>query len=338
MKRYGHLHEKICEMDNILLAHRNARKGKGHYKEVQQVNEDPERYCRSIQLMLDKEIYRTSPYKVFTKTDGKKPREIYVLPYYPDRIIHWAIVQVLEPIWMRTFIGQTYSSLKGRGIHKGLVDIQAMLQDKQGTKYCLKFDVRKFYPSIDHSILKQLLRRKIKDDKVLRVLDEIIDSVGGERNVPIGNYLSQYLSNVYLSGFDHWIKEEMGAANYLRYCDDCVVLHGSKEFLHDLRIKAERYLNEQLHLEMKDDWQVFPTDVRGVDFLGYRFFRERTLLRKSIALDMMKSMRKLHRRGVYDDHARSCIGSYEGWMGWCDSEALHDRHLDPVKAALIMNG
>lgn len=330
MKRYGNLYSRICEPENVMQAHLGARKGKAHYREVQLIDKDPERYVKSIVNMLRAHRYVTSPYKVFRKFDSGKEREIFVLPYYPDRIIQWAVVRVLEPIWERTFIAQTYSSLRGRGIHRGLRDVQKALEDVEGTQYCLKLDVRKFYPSVDQAILKGQLRRSIKDPEVLALLDGIIDSVPGDKGVPIGNYLSQFFANIYLGGFDHWLKERIGVRHYFRYCDDMVILGPDKVDLHQLRIEIEAYLRDELKLELKSDWQVFPTRTRGLDFLGYRMFGDRTLLRERTARRMKRSMRELEQRGVWDDRARSVVASYHGWMQWCDASGLEAKYVAPT--------
>jgi len=309
MKRYGNLYEKICDKDNLRLAHQNARKGKTHYREVVMVDGDVEFYIDAIHEMLVNETYSISEYGVFTKIDKGKEREIFVLPYYPDRIVQWAIVQILEPIWMPTFIDNTYSSLKGRGIHYGLKKLKKDLKNEVETKYCLKLDVRKFYPSVDHAILKRIIRRKIKDNKLLSLLDNIIDSAKG---VPIGNYLSQYFGNLYLSRFDHWMKETNGVKYYHRYCDDIVILHKSKGALHELFEKISVYLNENLKLTVKYNYQIFPTNVRGIDFLGYRFFGTHILLRKRIVKSFKHKMLKLLSFSELTERDLNVIASYAG--------------------------
>jgi retron-type reverse transcriptase len=330
MKRYGNLYEKIYDMDNLYLAHKNARKGKAHYTEVKMVDSNPDYYLRQIHEMLKNKTYKTSPYEIFTKIDKGKEREIYKLPYYPDRIVHWAIVQIIEPIWMKTFIYDTYSSLKGRGIHKGLLRLHKAMKDRENTQYCLKFDIKKFYPSINHRILKQIIRKKIKDKDLLWLLDSIIDSVEGETNVPIGNYLSQYFGNLYLTYFDHWLKEEKKVKYYFRYCDDCVILHHDKAFLHQLRKDTEKYLYEKLILKIKENWQVFPTYIRGVDFLGYRSFGGYTLLRKSTAKTFKRKMRKLKKKESLTDRDICSIMSYKGWLKWCDGYNLEKKYIEPL--------
>ena len=149
-------------------------------------------------------------------------------------------MNITESLWTKIFIRQTYSCIKFRGIHLVVKDLRKALEkDPQNTKYCLKLDITKFYPSIDHDTLKQIIRRKIKDKKLLVLLDEIIDSANG---VPIGNYLSQFFANLYLAYFDHWIKEEVGIKYYYRYADDIVILGNDKNYLHNLLIAIKLYL------------------------------------------------------------------------------------------------
>ena len=237
MKRFGYIYEKICDLDNLRDAHKHARKDKLYYREVKMIDKNPDFYLKQIQEMLINETYEVSPYTVSIINDKGKDRELRKLPYYPDRIIQWAIMLQIEKIFMDVFISSTCASLAGRGIHTASKKIRRYLkEDPEGTRYCYKIDVKHFYPSINHAMLKKLLRKKFKDTKLLRLLDKIIDSSGGEVGIPIGSYLSQYLANFYLAYFDHWIKEELGVKYYVRYMDDIVILHNSKEYLHALHV------------------------------------------------------------------------------------------------------
>jgi len=310
MKRIGNVWGRVCSLENIEIAHDKARKGKAHYREVQMVEADRSRYLMMIHDMLESMSYRNSAYQVMMVCDGKKDREIWKLPYFPDRIIHHAIVNVMEPVWIATLIRDSYAAIPGRGVHDGVRRVRRALENAEGSRYCLKMDVRKFYQSIDHQVLKEVLRQKIKDKSLLWLLDEIIDSAPG---VPIGNYTSQYFGNLYLSGLDHWVKEGLGVRHYFRYCDDMVVFGSDKSELHRLRVLIDRFMRNRLRLEMKTNWQVFPVDVRGVDFLGYRFFRAYTLVRKSIVKRFINSVRA---------EKTASVPAYNGWFSWADTYNL----------------
>jgi len=314
MKRFGNIFEEICSLENIERAHYNARKGKAHYQEVKRVNANPEKYFLKIHDMLVSKAFRTGKYKEFVKTDTGKLRLISKLPYFPDRIVHHCIVQVLEPIWYKTLIRDTYACIPGRGIHDGADRIRKALRDIPGTRYCLKMDVKQFYPSMDHDILKSVIRKRIKDPDALELLDEIIDST--EKGVPIGNYLSQHFGNLYLSGYDHWMKEDNRCRYYFRYCDDIVILGATKKWLHALKEKTRHFWSERLRLALKGNWQVFPVDSRGVDYLGYRFFHGYTLLRKSTAKQFKRKVARIKQgwQNMRPITVLSTIMSYEGWL------------------------
>ncbi len=319
MKRIGNLYEKVISLENLYLADERARKGKLRSYGVK--IHDKNRQSNLLQLHNDlkNQTFKTSEYHVF-KIYEPKEREIYRLPYFPDRITHHAIMNILEPIWVSIFTRDTYSCIKNRGIHAAVRSLKRVLKsDVPGTQYCLKFDIRKFYPSIDHDILKQIVRRRIKDKKLLWLIDEIIDSVPS--GVPIGNYLSQYFANLYLAYFDHWIKEEKRVKYYWRYADDIVILSSNKEELHELLHEIRSYLSENLKLKIKRNYQVFPTNVRGIDFVGYRFFHTHTLLRKSIKRKLFRRVAKLNKRKVplTKQEYKQQICSWWGWCKHCDS-------------------
>lgn len=336
MKRYGNLYHKIYNLENIKLAHKNAKKGKSHYLEVKMVDTDPEKYFMKIHNMLKNKIFYNSKYEVFMRKDRGKEREIFKLPYFPDRIIHHCIMNILEPMWMKTLITDTYSSLKNRGIHKGVRRIKKALKDRGNTKYCLKMDVRKFYPSVDHGILKQIIRRKIKDKNLLQLLDIIIDSAKG---VPIGNYLSQYFGNLYLSVFDHWLKEQKHCRYTFRYCDDIVILHSDKAYLSQLRKEISDYLDVNLNLVLKNNWQIFPVEKRGIDFLGYRFFHEYTLLRKNTAARFKQKVKHIKKKHctLTPINILSSVMSYCGWMKYADCHRLQKKYIDTDINRIVSN-
>jgi RNA-directed DNA polymerase len=310
MKRIGNLYQQICAIDNLMLADKKASRGKSGQYGIMRHNFNRESNIYLLQQMLINKTYTTSAYTTITIRDPKE-REIYRLPYFPDRIIHHAVMNVLEPYFVSTFTSDTFSCIKGRGIHAASRATRKALNDEQGTQYCLKMDVRKFYPSIDNNILKSLLRRKFKDPDLLWLLDNIIDSTQG---VPIGNYLSQYFANFYLSYFDHWIKEQKHVKYYFRYADDLVILADNKPYLHQMLHEIRIYMQDNLRLSIKDNYQVFPVWSRSLDFVGYRFWHTHTLLRKKIKQNFARKMAR-------NPHYLS-IGPYYGWAKHCNSRHL----------------
>lgn len=297
-------------MDNLILADKKAMKGKLKQPAVKAHLLQAETNLLLLHKILSDRTYKTSTYTTFTIHEPKE-RKIYRLPYFPDRITHHAIMNILEPILVPNFISQTYSCVKGRGIHGAARAVVQALKDVPNTQYCLKLDIKKFYPNINRGILKSLLRKKIKDNDLLSLLDEIIDSTDG---LPIGNYLSQYLANFYLSYFDHWLKETKAVKYYFRYADDIVILSDSKAYLHALLADIKDYMTTELKLSIKENYQVFPVKARGIDFVGYVFYHTHIRLRKSIKQNFARML-------VKNKNPRS-IASYNGWTNHCNSKNL----------------
>jgi RNA-directed DNA polymerase len=310
LKRYNNLYSEIISIENLTIADAKAQKGKSKQKGVIIHNRNKESNILNLHEWLKNKKYQTSNYATF-KVYEPKERIVSKLQFFPDRITHHAIMNVLEPIFTKLFTTDTYSSIKGKGIHSAAKAVKKALVDVPGTTYCLKLDITKFYPSVNHQILKNQLRRKFKDRDLLWLLDEIIDSSEG---IPIGNYLSQYFANFYLTGFDHWIKETKKVKNYFRYADDIVVLTDNKQDLHDLLSEIKQYLNDNLKLQVKGNYQVFPVEKRGIDFVGYVFYHTHTRLRKTIKKRAAKAFAKKNNKAV--------IAAYMGWIKHCDSKHL----------------
>lgn len=310
MKRIDNLYEEITSIHNLEVADMLARKRKRNKKEIIAHDANKEANILNLHRALIGKTYRTSDYSTFQVHDPKT-RTVYKLPYYPDRIVHHAIMVVMEPILMRLFTADTYSCITGRGIHGALKAVKRAFKDRHNTQYCLKLDIRKFYPNVDHAILKSLLRRKIKDANLLWLLDEIIDSAEG---LPIGNYLSQFLANFYLCYFDHWLKEVVKVKYYFRYADDLVILSGNKSELHGVLALISEYLECNLNLQVKDNYQVFPIAARGLDFVGYKIYHTHTLIRKSI--------KKGFARMMANNRNPQSVASYIGWAKHADSKHL----------------
>lgn len=366
------LFNSICSMDNLYRAYQNAKSGKDWYKEVKQIEKRPFYYLAGLQYMLKNHLFKTSEYEIFILNEGKKKRDVYKLPFFPDRIAQWAILQVIEPFLVANMTADTYSAIPGKGIQPIVNDLRGyyktkrvdgkkksvwvpsiLLSDEENTRYCYKIDLHHYYQSINHEVLKQKFRKVFKDPELLWLLDEIVDSINtateedlielslsGEievdpnTGIPIGNYMSQYSGNFYLSSFDHWVKEELHVKHYYRYMDDVVIFASSKEELHEIHRKVTAYTRDYLHLNIKGNYQIFPTKVRGVDFVGYRFFGEYTLLRKSTAINFKRKMRACRKKmenNIPPTYSEWCsFNSYKGWLGNCDSYRLFKKYMEPL--------
>lgn len=366
------LFNSICSMDNLYRAYQNAKSGKDWYKEVKQIEKRPFYYLAGLQYMLKNHLFKTSEYEIFILNEGKKKRDVYKLPFFPDRIAQWAILQVIEPFLVANMTADTYSAIPGKGIQPIVNDLRGyyktkrvdgkkksvwvpsiLLTDEENTRYCYKIDLHHYYQSINHEVLKQKFRKVFKDPELLWLLDEIADSINtateedlielslsGEievdpnTGIPIGNYMSQYSGNFYLSSFDHWVKEELHVKHYYRYMDDVVIFASSKEELHEIHRKVTAYTRDYLHLNIKGNYQIFPTKVRGVDFVGYRFFGEYTLLRKSTAINFKRKMRACRKKmenNIPPTYSEWCsFNSYKGWLGNCDSYRLFKKYMEPL--------
>ncbi len=297
-------------MENLQLADQIARKGKLTQPGVIEHDNNREANILELHNMLVNKTYRTSAYKTFIIREPKE-RLIFRLPYWPDRIAQHAAMNILKPYFISTFTTDTYSCIEGKGIHAASYALRKSLLDRNKTTYALKIDIQKFYPSVDHEILKSLLRKKFKDQDLLDFLYEIIDSAEG---LPIGNYLSQYLANFYLCYFDHWIKETLGVKYYFRYADDIVIPAESKQYLHQLLYDIRNYLRTELKLTIKHNYQIFPIASRAIDFVGYPVDHDGVYMRKGI--------KKRFARAVASDKPKETIDSYMGWAKHCNSRHL----------------
>ena len=319
MKRSSNLWKKITDLNNIKQAHLNARKGKSFYKEVIEFDSDVDRYCKDIQDLLLNKTFTTSKYKIYNIFDGRKNRVIHKLPYFPDRVVHHALMQIVSPILYKSLIRDTFQSIPRRGTSDAARRVKKLIRNDI-PKYALKLDINKYYPSIDNSLLKLKLKDKIKCKDTLWLLDNIIDSNDG---LPIGNYTSQILGNFFLSDLDWKIKQQIKPIGYFRYCDDLVLFSNTKAFLRDCSKFITNYLKIN-KLEVKNNLQIVDIDKQGLDFVGYRFSHTKTKLRKSIASNLIKISKS--------SPSLSQVMAYKGWIKHSNSKTLWRKHTAPLQS------
>jgi len=300
-----------------MLAFAKARRGKGWQRAVQNMERDLNSKLARLGEALSNKTFTTSPYKLKTIHEPKT-RTIYRLPFYPDRIVQHALMNVIEPIWDKMFISDSYACRRGRGLHAGSRRTMELVRKY---RYCLKCDISKFYPSIDHNILFKIIQRKIKCRDTLWLIENIIYSIPGGKNVPIGNYTSQWFGNLYLNELDRHIKNDLKIRGYVRYCDDFCLFSTDKLQLRDAMASISEFLADRLSLILSKR-EIFPVS-QGVDFLGYRHFPNKILLRKSTAKRVKRRIKQLPqqwRRGlITTEHMRSSLASILGWLTWAQA-------------------
>jgi retron-type reverse transcriptase len=271
MKRFGNLFDKICDFNNLIKSTHLAVRGKKNRMDVSAFYFNMEFEIIQLQEELFTENYKPIPYESFYVYEPKK-RHICKAGFR-DRVLHHAICRILEPIFEQKFIYDSYACRKKKGHHKAVLQVQ---KSSRGTEYFLKADIHKFFASVDHSILKRLLCRIIKDRKVLRLMEIIIDHPIPEhirgKGLAIGNLTSQWWANFYLNSLDHYIKDELGVKRYFRYMDDFVLLDDNKEKLQDFLQKISEYLEINLCLKLKNNATFIAPIQQGIPFLGFRIF------------------------------------------------------------------
>lgn len=318
MKRKGNIYQEMVTMENLYVAYRRARKRKSKQKGVIEFELNLEANLLELYHELNNKTYRTSSYTHFVVRDPKE-RKISSLKFR-DRIVHHLIMMALEGMFVSTFTTDTYSCIKGRGIHKGMRRLTRHLKSIEGMPICLVMDVKQFYPSIKNEVVKRMIRKKLKDNDLLNLLDEIIDSAPG---LPIGNLLSQWLSNFYLCYLDHVIKEVFGVRRYCRYADDMIITDSDINYLHAIRALIEEYLWCELGLELKGNYQIFPVSVkngRAADFAGYLQYKTHIRIRKR---NKQKFARMLKRTPN-----RQSIEAHKGWAWHANCKHLLKKLLN----------
>lgn len=246
----------------------------------------------SLQDSLLKDAYRHDPYQPFTISDPKQ-RSIHKASVR-DRVVHQAIINVIEPLFESQFIYDSYSCRLEKGTHAAVARLGVFFRQASvnhtRTVYALKCDIRKFFASVDQKILLSLLRRKIKDERVIRLLHRIIESFAflPGRGIPLGNLTSQLFANVYLHELDRFVKHELRVSHYVRYCDDFVILTLSRSEAFDLAQRIDTFLKSRLKMELHPNKVKVQTWKQGVDFLGYVLLPYATILRSKTTRRMLK--------------------------------------------------
>lgn len=289
MKRAGSLFEKVVAFENLVEALYRAAQGKKLKGNVARYLLDLEKEVIQLQSELVEGTYHPRPYFQFTIFEPKK-RNI-CSSNFRDRVVHHAISDVIEPYLERRFISDTYACRVGMGAHLALKRSQEFTRRY---RHFLKCDISKYFESIDHARLKRLLSRIFKDSRLLALMDRIIDHgiplAPDGLGLPIGNLTSQHFANLYLGELDHFVKERIRAPGYLRYMDDFILFHDSKDFLNQAHKEVQGFLERELALKLKDKVTVLAPTSQGVPFLGCRVFQGLIRLQRKNLLRMRQKI------------------------------------------------
>lgn len=341
MKSYNHLYEQYISDQNIDLAIINSSKGKRKRGVVQRyykngaVTDQGRKKTKKYAAHDKFKNYQHTPMEIYDGITRKK--RVIIVPRYQEQIVHHMVVNTLIPIFSKGMYEHSYASLPNRGAHKGKKVIERWIRtDPEHCKYCLKMDIRKFFDSIPHDILLEKLHNLIHDEKFMTILEEIISVT--DVGLPLGFYTSQWLANWYLQDLDHFIKEDLGATHSMRYMDDVIIFGSDKEDLHRKKDRIDIFLKEHLGLELKDNWQVFKFDYitptgehkgRFLDYMGFRFYCDRTTMRKTIMLKATRKAKRLSKKDKPTIYDMRQMMAYLGWIDCTDTYGMYCMWIKP---------
>jgi len=333
------LYDKIISLDNLILAWRKARKHKTKKSYVIEFESDLLKNLQKLHEELKTQIYLPKPLVTFILCDPKT-RKISKSDFR-DRIVHHALVRILEPIFDRTFI---YDSCANR-IEKGNLfalkrfDLfsRRITKNNHRTAFCLKADIKHYFEEVNHEILLAIIIRKITDENVIWLIKKIINnptkSFQGEQTItgmPLGNLTSQFFANIYLNELDYFVKHKLKARYYIRYVDDFIILYNSKEQLEIWKTEIGRFLEDKLNLELHPQKSKIISMSRGIDFVGFRNFWKHKLLRKRNIIKMDYKIEEYKKGKISKE---KILESFQGWNAyakWADSYNLRRRVVQKI--------
>ncbi|MBT4648977.1 RNA-dependent DNA polymerase [bacterium] len=296
MKIYKNIFKDIISLENLFLAWDEFKKDKRHKDDVQKFEFNLEQNIFNLHRELNNKTYEHGPYTNFYITDPKL-RHIHKAAV-KDRILHHAIYSILLPIFEPTFIPNSFSCRKGKGSHKGVDTLAKILKkvsrNNTRTCYALKCDIKKFFDSVDHCVLLDIIRKRIKDKGTIRLLENIIDSYSSnifeKKGLPIGNLTSQLFTNIYMNELDQYIKQELKVKHYVRYTDDFVITSNDITYLINMLKSISKFLPDKLLLQLHPKKVSIRKHSQSIDFLGYVIRPHHKLIRTKTKKRILKKL------------------------------------------------
>jgi retron-type reverse transcriptase len=318
MKTYNNLWEELCSIDNLNHAFEKAKKRKSYKLYVIEFEKNLKQNLNQLRLELLFHSYRPKPLVTFVIKEPKT--RIISKSHFMDRIAHHAICNVIEPIFDKYFIYDSYANRKGKGTLKAVQRFEYFKRkvSKNNTKKCfiLKADIQHYFDNIDRDILFNMIQAKIKDTKVLWLVRIILNNNISQKGMPLGNLTSQFFANIYLNELDQYVKQNLKVKYYIRYVDDFVILSNSKEELYRLKENINSFLSN-LGLQLHPGKSRIIIINKGISFLGYRIFPYHKLLKKS-NLNRYKLKLNNYMQLFQDNNIEfeTIYNSYIGWQGY----------------------
>lgn len=347
MKSYKHLFETAISDEILSTSLIAASKGKRKRPVVQRILEKQEKFIKKFREWLVNGKYIPAKHKATVINDGfLLKKRVIIQPYfYPEQWAQHVVVETLKPLLMKGMYEYSCGSIPDRGIHYGKKYLEKFIKNNPAEiKYVLKLDIHHFYQSINIDLLKERFKNVIRDEKMLALIYYVLDSneayIGDQKikeGLPIGFYTSQWFANWFLQPFDHFVKEDLKVKCYVRYMDDIVIFGRNKKELHKKFILIREYLR-CLDLEIKDNYQIFRFDYidrtgkrkgRFVDFMGFKFYRDKTTIRGKIFIRAIRKTRKMHQKEKITWYDACQIISYIGWFKPTDTHGAYKEHIEP---------
>jgi len=327
---HNNFYEEIISLKNLFTAWSEFKINKNKREDVASFALNAEEHIFNLAENLLRGEYYHGKYDFF-KLNDPKPRNIHKASVR-DRVLHHAIVRILSPVFGNTFIFDSYSSRKEKGTHKAVERFKKfawkLSRNNTRTVWILKCDIKKYFDSINHKILLKIVNDKIKEEKLLKLLDNIINSFEKSENkgIPLGNLTSQLFSNVYLNEFDQFIKRRVRLKYYIRYADDFVIIHNDREYLERTIPNIEKFLKNCLNLELNKNKVSIQKWHKGVDFLGYIIFPYFIILRNKTRKRILRNIKIAKEKYLNKDidfkELEAIVNSYAGVLKHCRSREI----------------
>lgn len=312
MKVAHTLYNQISSIEHLFQAWNSFKIGKRHKKDVQRFEVNLENNLFGLHEQLITKTYRHQSYVAFNIYDPKF-RHIHKA-IVEDRIVHHAVVSVIEPLFDKTFIYDSYSCRVSKGTHKAVerlfVFVRKVSRNYTQSCFALKLDIKKYFASVNHEILLKIICKRVKDPDLLWLIENIIGSFSKTTGIPIGNLTSQIFANIYLNEMDQFMKHDLKVKYYIRYCDDFIVIANEKKYLEALIPKIQSFLNDRLKLSLHEKKIIIRKLNQGIDFLGYVVLPHYILPRTKTKRRIFKKLKEK----IGSENFNQSLQSYLGYL------------------------